>query len=109
MALRRLAAIVFSVVASCAAAPRALVVTCENTVEPARPITLEIDLKTAQAFGARRVWTFNKSTIEWLDDLGYTYSLDRKTGLVQRVYPRTNSGYTFQCAETYRREDSRKQ
>jgi hypothetical protein len=103
-----LAAIVFSMVASCAASPRALVVTCENTVEPARPITLEIDLNTAAALGATRVWTFNNSTIEWLDELGYAYSLDRKSGLVQRVYPRTNTGYTFQCAETYRREDSRK-
>ena len=77
-----------------------LVVTCQNPVKPAEPIVLEIDEHNAVVTGATKLWTFNASRIEWLDRLGYTYSLDRKDGLLHRVHPPTNTGYTFQCRES---------
>ena len=77
-----------------------LVVTCQNPLKPAQPIVLEIDERNAVVTGATKLWTFNASRIEWLDRLGYTYSLDRKDGLLHRVHPPTNTGYTFQCRES---------
>jgi hypothetical protein len=77
-----------------------LVVTCQNTVKPAEPIVLEIDERNALVTGATKLWTFNASRIEWRDRVGYTYSLDRKDGLLHRVHPPTNTGYTFQCRES---------
>ena len=77
-----------------------LVVTCQNPMKPAAPIVLEIDERNAVVTGATKLWTFNASRIEWLDRLGYTYSLDRKDGLLHRVHPPTNTGYTFQCRES---------
>jgi len=77
-----------------------LVVTCQNTLKPAEPIVLQIDERNAVVTGATKLWTFNASRIEWRDRLGYTYSLDRKDGLLHRVHPPTNTGYTFQCRET---------
>ena len=61
---------------------------------------LEIDERNAMVTGAAKLWTFNDSRIEWRDRIGYTYSLDRKDGLLHRVHPPTNTGYTFQCRET---------
>jgi|SRR3954464_722996 len=81
-------------------APGTLVVTCQNPLKPAEPIVLEIDERNAVVTGAAKLWTFNDSKIEWLDRIGYTYSLDRKEGLLHRVHPPTNTGYTFQCRET---------
>lgn len=77
-----------------------LVVTCQNPLKPAEPILLQIDERNAVVTGATKLWTFNASRIEWRDRLGYTYSLDRKDGLLHRVHPPTNTGYTFQCRET---------
>lgn len=77
-----------------------LVVTCENPIKPSEPIVLEIDQRNAVVTGAVRLWTFNDARIEWQDRLGYTYSLDRKDGLLHRVHPPTNTGYTFQCRES---------
>ena len=69
---------------------------CDNQSNKEK-VAFEIDSRNARIAGATRIWTFNKSTIEWGDSLGYTYSLDRKSGLLHRVYPRTNTGYTFEC------------
>jgi hypothetical protein len=80
-----------------------LVVTCQNPIKPKEPIVLEIDPRNAVVTGATRLWTFTESRIEWRDRLGYTYSLDRKDGLLHRVHPPTNTGYTFQCRETKNR------
>lgn len=77
-----------------------LVVTCQNPLKPAEPIVLEIDERNAVVTGATKLWTFNASRIEWRDRVGYTYSLDRKDGLLHRVHPPSNTGYTFQCRET---------
>jgi hypothetical protein len=77
-----------------------LVVTCQNPLKPAEPIVLQIDERNAVVTGATKLFTFTESRIEWRDRIGYTYSLDRKDGLLHRVHPPTNTGYTFQCRET---------
>ena len=77
-----------------------LVVTCQNPLKPAEPIVLQIDERNAVVTGATKLWTFTESRIEWRDRIGYTYSLDRKDGLLHRVHPPTNTGYTFQCRES---------
>src|SRR3954465_8505956 len=67
-----------------------LVVTCQNPVQPAEPIVPEVGERDAVVAGAPKLWACNASRIEWLDRLGYTYSLDRKDGMLDRVPPPAN-------------------
>ena len=91
------------VCAACAA-PKTVTMSCDNASNPKDSPSFVIDNVNHRVDGAVRMWTFDDERIEWQDHIGYTYSLDRKTGQVHRVYPRFNTGYMFDChptAKTY--------
>lgn len=98
------AALALGILALCAscAAPQTIHMACDNPSNPKDSPAFVIDEAHSHVVGAVRMWTFNEHTIEWQDQLGYTYSLDRDAGQMHRVYPRFNVGYEFDCHETGR-------
>jgi hypothetical protein len=100
--LRRALAIFLVPFAASCATPKTIDMACDNPSNPKDSPTFVIDNVNSHVAGATRVWTFNEHTIEWQDKLGYTYSLDRDTGQMHRVYPRFNVGYMFDCHPTAR-------
>lgn len=102
--LRRLLALSLAALCgACASAPKTIDMACDSPDSPKDAPRFVIDNVNQRVDGAVRMWTFNEHTIEWQDKLGYTYSLDRATGHVHRVYPRFNMGYEFDCRETGRK------
>ena len=96
----RLAAIFSLALCAACAAPKTISMACDNPSNPKDSPVFLINNVEKRVDGAVRMWTFNDSTIEWQDHLGYTYSFDRKAGELHRVYPRFNVGYDFPCRRT---------
>jgi len=98
---RALLLLMILLTSSCAA-PKTISMACDNPSNPKDSPSFVIDNVNSRIDGATRVWKFDERTIEWQDTLGYTYSLDRESGQMHRVYPRFNMGYMFDCHPTGR-------
>ena len=70
---------------------------CEDPSKQLKAIPVDIDNDHARVIGAERTLTFNRTTVEWRDAIGYTYSLNGETNTLHRVHAATNTGYVFEC------------
>jgi hypothetical protein len=98
--LRRALCVLSTALCASCATPKTISMACDNPSNPKDSPSFVIDNVNGRVNGATRMWTFNEQAIEWQDELGYTYSLDRESGQMHRVYPRFNMGYMFDCHAT---------